>query len=55
MDDKEYAEIVDCIDSFGKKLTDWEKKFISDLIDNPPEIYSPKRRNIIERIYEEKV
>jgi len=55
MNDKEYAEIIDCIDTFGKGLTEWEVKFIADLIDNPPEIYSPKRRKIIERIYEEKV
>ena len=55
MEDKDYAEIVDCIDTFGKKLSDWEVNFIAGLVDNPPEYYSPKQREIIDRIYEEKV
>ena len=52
---KEIAEIVDCIDTFGKHLGEWEIKFIADLTDNPPEHYSTKQRVIINRIYEEKV
>ncbi len=52
---KEMAELVDCIDTFGKKLSEWEIKFIADLTDNPPEHYSAKQRVIINRIYEEKV
>ena len=46
--------LVEHIDSFGKGLTDWEIKFIADLIDNPPKVYSPKRIKIINRIYDEK-
>ena len=42
------------IDSFGKNLNDWEKKFIADLLDNPPKVYSPKRVETITRIYDER-
>jgi hypothetical protein len=50
-----WLEIVDCIDSFGKNLTDWEKKFIADIVDNPPKNFSEKQIKIIKRIYDEKV
>jgi len=46
--------LVEHIDSFGKRLTEWEVKFIADLIDNPPDVYSPKQIKIINRIYDEK-
>ena len=46
--------LVEHIDSFGKGLSEWEIKFISDLYDNPPKIYSPKVVEIINRIYDEK-
>jgi len=46
--------LVEHIDNFGKNLSAWEIKFISDLIDNPPETYSPKQIEIINRIYDEK-
>ena len=46
--------LVEHIDSFGKGLSKWEIKFIAGLIDNPPEKFSPKRIEIIERIYDEK-
>ena len=46
--------LVEHIDSFGKGLTDWEIKFIADLIDNPPETYSEGRIRVINRIYDEK-
>ena len=52
---KEIAELVDCIDSFGKGLDEWEIGFIAGLVDNPPEFYSKNRRVVINRIYEEKV
>lgn len=48
------AVLVAHIDSFGKKLSDWEVGFIADLIDNPPTVYSPKRIKVINRIYNEK-
>ena len=38
--------LVEHIDSFGKRL--------ADLIDNPPDVYSPKQIKIINRIYDEK-
>lgn len=46
--------LVEHIDSFGKNLSDWEIKFIANLIDNPPERYSSKQVKIINRIYDEK-
>ena len=42
------------IDAFGKGLSDWEIKFVADLIDNPPKEFSGKQNEIIERIYDEK-
>lgn len=42
------------IDSFGKNLSDWEVKFIANLLDNPPKHYSDKQIEIITRIYDEK-
>jgi len=46
--------LVEHIDDFGKRLTEWEIGFISKLIDNPPRVYSEKQIEIIERIYNEK-
>ncbi len=45
---------VDHIDTFGKKLSDWEKRFIANLIDYPPISYSEKQIKTITRIYDEK-
>ncbi len=46
--------LVGHIDTFGKGLSEWEVKFIADMMDSPPQIYSPKQIEIIERIYDEK-
>lgn len=46
--------LVEHIDSFGKKLSDWETKFIANMTDNPPEKYSEKQIKVIHRIYDEK-
>ena len=46
--------LVEHIDSFGKGLSEWEINFIADMIDNPPKVYSPKRIEIINRIYDGK-
>ena len=46
--------LVEHIDRFGEGLNSWEIKFIADLIDNPPEEYSPKVITVINRIYDEK-
>ena len=48
------AELVECIDLFGKGLTGWEVKFIANMVDNPPAHYSEKQVEIINRIYDEK-
>ena len=46
--------LVEHIDSFGKGLTDWEIKFIADMIDNPPDEYTPPMIKVINRIYDQK-
>lgn len=46
--------LVEHIDSFGKKLSDWEIGFIAKLIDNPPKEYTPPMIKVINRIYDEK-
>ncbi len=50
-EDFEPEVLVKHIDSFGKGLSDWEIKFIANMIDNPPEKYSEKQIKIIHRIY----
>jgi len=50
----EVDEIISHIDDFGRNLTEWEIKFIANLIDNPPQEYSKKQIEIINRIYDEK-
>ena len=54
MNDFDSQTLIEHIDSFGKNLSDWEIKFIAGLIDNPPEWYSPKQIEVINRIYDEK-
>ena len=46
--------LVEHIDSFGKGLSKWEIDFIASLIDNPPDEYSEKQVEIINRIYDQK-
>ena len=48
------AVLVEHIDTFGKGLSEWEIKFIADLLDNPPEEYSTNQIKIINRIYDQK-
>ena len=47
-------DLVEHIDTFGKNLIEWEIGFIADLIDDPPDEYSPKHIKVINRIYEQK-
>lgn len=44
--------LVEHIDSFAHGLSEWEIKFIGDLIDNPPDKYSEKQVMVINRIYD---
>jgi len=46
--------LVGHIDIYGRGLTEWEVNFIANMIDNPPETYSDKQMEIINRIYDEK-
>ena len=46
--------LVEHIDIFGKNLSEWEIKFIADLIDHPEKRITPKMEEIINRIYDEK-
>ena len=54
MNKEDTAELVEHIDTFGKKLSNWEVNFIGSLIDDPPDEYSDKQVEVIERIYDEK-
>ncbi len=49
--DFEPQVLVNHIDSFAHGLSEWEVKFIADMIDNPPEEYSEKQIKVIHRIY----
>lgn len=46
--------LVKHIDAFGKGLSEWEIKFIKDMIDRPPVVYSPAQTQTIYRIYDNK-
>jgi len=46
--------LVEHIDSFGHNLSEWEKDFIANMLDNPPQEYSEKQIKVINRIYDEK-
>ncbi len=47
-------DVVEHIDTLGKRLNEWERNFIADLIDNPPPEYTSNMVKIIERIYDQK-
>ncbi len=50
----EPAVLVEHIDSFGKGLSEWEIGFIANLIECPPDVYSLRVVEIINRIYDQK-
>lgn len=47
-------EMIKHIDTYGKGLTKWEVKFISNLVDNQRWEYSDKQIENIIRIYDNK-
>ena len=48
-------EMVNEIDERGEGLTNWEGRFIADLIDNDPGFYTQRQAEVIERIWEHRV
>ena len=54
MEDFDPKVLVEHIDSFGHGLSEWEIKFIADLIDKPPKEYTPPMIKVINRIYNQK-
>lgn len=54
MPKEEIEEMIFDIDNNGEDLTNWEIGFIADLIDNPPEEYSPSQITKIEQIYNQR-
>ncbi len=52
--DFEPQVLVKHIDSFAHGLSKWEIKFIANMIDNPPDLFSSKQIAIIHRIYDNK-
>ena len=51
----DYQEMVEEIDKQGDELSDWERRFISGHVDDPPGFFSEKQRATIDRIYEERM
>lgn len=52
---KKVNATINAIDSEGDGLTEWEVGFISGLVDNPKDWYSPKQIEIINRIFDQRV
>ncbi len=50
-----HTEMLFVIDDDGEKLTEWEVKFVSDLLDREPIYLSATERGKIEEIYVERV
>ena len=50
MDD--FHDMVKTIDEEAEGLDLWERRFIADMIDNPPESPSPKVQEIVLGLYE---
>ena len=51
----EIKEILEEIDTKGKGLTDWELKFVADILERKQETFSTKQENMIRKILEERV
>lgn len=51
----ELVEMLLEIDENGEDLTDWEKEFVSNLVDEEVTWFTPKQERQIRRIHEEKV
>lgn len=49
---EETMRLLKAIDCLANRLTDWEKKFVIDLIDNWHKDFTPKQIETIERIAE---
>ncbi len=52
---KEYDDLLQRVDRYGRGLTEWEVNFVAGLIDNPPTTPSAKQVEILKRIDKEKV
>lgn len=46
---------VEEIDERGDGLTEWEVGFIGGLVDDPPERYTDRQAEVIDRIWRERV
>lgn len=55
MKNLELVEMLLEIDENGEDLTDWEKEFVSNLVDEEVTWFTPKQERQIRRIHEEKV
>ena len=51
----EFLVMIEEIDEFGQDLTEWEVRFIADLIDRYVTAFSSGQAKQIERIHEERV
>ena len=50
-----YRTMVDEIDERGTGLTDWETRFIGDLLDKDWQMFTDRQKAIIDRIFGERV
>lgn len=48
-----YMDMVNEIDCHGRSLKSWDINFISNIIDKPPERFTPAMITQIKRIYKE--
>ena len=49
---EEILDILIDVDENASGLNDWEFSFISDLVDDPPDTFSDKQIEIIQRLYD---
>ena len=54
MDNDDYLDLLETVDAMASGLTGWEISFVEDVLERRPNL-SQKQREIIERMYEEKV
>lgn len=48
-------DMLDEIDEDGEDLTDWEVKFVGDLVDRQMDVFSPSQADVIRKIHSQRV
>lgn len=55
MSDDELVKMVQEIDERGTGLTDWEREFIADQVDEDRKLFTNRQAEVIRRIHEERM